>query len=100
MAGLSATRFCAHPGGFVRCCHQQRSRVKRKLNSPLIASLTHLIVPAALFISASVLALAGITAGFLQYLALLWVLWRCVEPTKQLIHQRFPKVPVLSLIHI
>jgi small-conductance mechanosensitive channel len=70
------------------------SRVKRKLNSPLIASLTHLIVPAALFISASVLTLVGITAGFLQYLALLWVLWRCVEPTKQLIHQRFPKVPV------
>ena len=70
------------------------SRVKRKLSSPLIASLTHLIVPAALFISASVLTLAGITAGFLQYLALLWVLWRCVEPTKQLIHQRFPKVPV------
>ena len=70
------------------------SRVKRKLNSPLIASLTHLIVPAALLISASVLTLAGITAGFLQYLALLWVLWRCVEPTKQLIHQRFPKVPL------
>ena len=70
------------------------SRVKRKLSSPLIASLTHLIVLAALLISASVLTLAGITAGFLQYLALLWVLWRCVEPTKQLIHQRFPKVPV------
>ena len=70
------------------------SRVKRKLSSPLIASLTHLIVPAALLISASVLTLAGITAGFLQYLALLWVLWRCVEPTKQLIHQLFPKVPV------
>ena len=47
------------------------SQVKRKLSSPLIASLTHLIVPAALFISASVLTLAGITAGFLQYLALL-----------------------------
>ena len=70
------------------------SRVKRKLNSPLIASLTHLIVPAALLISASVLTLAGITAGFLQYLALLWVLWRCVEPSKQLILGRFPKVPV------
>ena len=70
------------------------SLVKRKLNSPLIASLTHLIVPAALLISASVLTLAGITAGFLQYLALLWVLWRCVEPTKQLILGRFPKVPV------
>ena len=51
-------------------------------------------MPAALLISASVLTLAGITAGFLQYLALLWVLWRCVEPTKQLIHRRFPKVPV------
>ena len=47
------------------------SRVKRKLSSPLIASLTHLIVPAALLISASALTLAGITAGFLQYLALL-----------------------------
>ena len=70
------------------------SRVKRKLNSSLIASLTHLIVPVALFISATVLILAGITAGFLQYLALLWVLWRCVEPSKQLILGRFPKVPV------
>ena len=63
------------------------SRVKRKLSSPLI-------MPAALFISASVLTLIGITAGFLQYLALLWVLWRCLEPTKQLVHGRFPKVPV------
>ena len=50
------------------------SRVKRKLSSPLIASLSHLIVPAVLLISASVLTLAGITAGFLKYLALLWVL--------------------------
>ena len=80
-------------GQFVAAISSE-SRVKRKLNSPLIASLTHLIVPAALLISASVLTLAGITAGFLQYLALLWVLWRCVEPTKQLIHQRFPKVPL------
>ena len=31
------------------------SRVKRKLNSPLIASLTHLIVPVVLFLSATVL---------------------------------------------
>lgn len=70
------------------------SRVKRKLSNPLIASLTNLIVPAALLISASVLTLADITASFLQYLALLWVLWRCVEPTKQLIHRRFLKMPV------
>ena len=46
------------------------SRVKRKLTSPLIASLTHLIVPVALFLSATVLTLAGITAGFCS-------IWHC-----------------------
>ena len=70
------------------------SRVKRKLGSPLIASLTHLIVPGLLFLSATVLTLFGVTAGYLQYLSLLWLIWRCVEPTKQLILSRFPKVPV------
>ena len=70
------------------------SRLKRKLNSPLIASLNHLIVPATLFASATVLTAVGVTAGYLQYLSLLWMIWRCVEPTKQLILNRFPKVPV------
>ena len=70
------------------------SRVKRKLGSPLIASLTHLIVPGLLFLSATVLTLFGVTAGYLQYLSLLWLIWRCVEPTKQLILSRFPKVSV------
>ena len=70
------------------------SRVKRKLRSPLIASLIHLLVPAALFLIATTLTLVGVTAGYLQYLALLWLIWRCVEPTKQLILSRFPKVPV------
>jgi len=70
------------------------SRVKRKLGTPLIASLTHLIVPGLLFLSATVLTLFGVTAGYLQYLSLLWLIWRCVEPTKQLILSRFPKVPV------
>ena len=70
------------------------SRLKRKLNSPLIASLNHLIVPATLLASATVLTAVGVTAGYLQYLSLLWMIWRCVEPTKQLILNRFPKVPV------
>ena len=70
------------------------SRVKRKLSTPLIASLTPLIVPGVLFLSATSLTLAGVTAGYLQYLALIWLIWRCVEPTKQLINGRFPKVPV------
>ena len=80
--------------GLFVAAYSSESRLKRKLNSPLTASLTHLIVPAALLLIATLLTLAGITAGFLQYLALLWVLWRCVEPTKQLILGRFPKVPV------
>ena len=82
------------------------SRVKRRLSSPLISSLTYLIVPGALLVTATILTFLGVTAGYLQYLALLWVIWRCVEPTKQLILRRFPKFPVeeidksLSLIHI
>ena len=70
------------------------TRIKRKLSRPLIVSLTHLIVPAGLFLSATILTLAGVTAGYLQYLSLLWMIWRCVEPTKQLILSRFPKLPV------
>ena len=70
------------------------SRVKRRISSPLISSLTHLIVPGALLLAATILTFLGVTAGYLQYLALLWVIWRCVEPTKQLILRRFPKFPV------
>ena len=54
------------------------SRVKRKLSTPLIVSLTHLIVPGVLFLSATSLTLVGVTAGYLQYLALIWLIWRCV----------------------
>ena len=70
------------------------SRLKRKLDNSLLSSLTHLVVPALLFFSTSILTAVGVTAGYLQYLALLWTIWRCVEPTKQLMNRRFPKVPV------
>ena len=69
-------------------------RIKRQLTSPLIASLSHLIAPTGLVILSTFLTTIGVTAGFLQYLSLLWLLWRCVEPTKQLILGRFPKAPV------
>ena len=46
------------------------SLVKRKLSSPLIASLTHLIVPAALLISASVLTWLASQRAFCST-------WRC-----------------------
>ena len=70
------------------------SRVKHRFSSPLISSLTHLIVPGALLLAATILTFLGVTAGYLQYLVLLCVIWRCVEPTKQLILRRFPKFPV------
>ena len=70
------------------------SSLKRKLNNKLLSSLTHLIVPGFLFIVSTILTSAGVTAGYLQYLSLLWLIWRCVEPTKQLIVKRYPKVPV------
>lgn len=70
------------------------SRLKRKLQNSLHSSLTQLIVPAMLLVVTSILTRLGVTAGYLQYLALLWTIWRCVEPTKQLISSRHPKVPV------
>jgi small-conductance mechanosensitive channel len=80
-------------GLFVAAINSE-SRLKRKFSSPLLSSLAYLIVPAVLFISATVLTLIGVTAGYLQYLSLLWLIWRCVEPTKQLTNSRFPNVPV------
>ena len=70
------------------------SSLKRKFNNKLLSSLTHLIVPGFLFIISTILTIAGVTAGYLQYLSLLWLIWRCVEPTKQLIVKRYPNVPV------
>lgn len=70
------------------------SRLKRRLHDSLLSSLTHLIVPALLLVITTILTRTGVTAGYLQYLALLWTIWRCVEPTKQLISSRYPKVPV------
>ena len=56
-------------------------RIKRQLTSPLVASLSHLIAPTGLVLVSTFLTTIGVTAGFLQYLSLLWLLWRCVEPS-------------------
>ena len=40
--------------------------------------------PAALFLISSILTVFGTTFGYVQYLALVWLLWRCIEPLKQL----------------
>jgi potassium efflux system protein len=73
------------------------SKLKRRLDAPLISSLMHLIVPGILVLITALLINLGVTAGVLQYLAVLWLIWRCVEPTKQLIQRRYPKAPVDDL---
>ena len=70
------------------------SRLKRKIHIPGVASLKRLIAPIIVLITATVLTSLEITAGYLQYLSCLWLIWRCLEPTKQLVEQYFPKVPI------
>ena len=46
--------------------------------------------PATLFLISSILTVLGTTFGYIQYLALIWLLWRCIEPSKQLGKKYFP----------
>ena len=70
------------------------SRLKRKIHIPEVESLKRLIAPIIVLITATVLTSLEITAGYLQYLSCLWLIWRCLEPTKQLVEQYCPKVPI------
>ena len=70
------------------------SRLKRKIHIPGVKSLKRLIAPIIVLITATVLTSLEITAGYLQYLSCLWLIWRCLEPTKQLVEQYCPKVPI------
>ena len=72
----------------------KRARWTRKLHSEFLVSVSHLITPGLLILLGMVMKWIGVPGGYLQYLALIWLIWRCVEPTKQLINGRFPKVPV------
>jgi len=70
------------------------SRLTRQLRTPLLTSVSYLLAPALLLGLALGLQALSIPGGVLQYLALLALIWRLVEPCKLLISRRFPKAPV------
>ncbi|MGB1621870.1 MAG: mechanosensitive ion channel family protein [Synechococcus sp.] len=70
------------------------SRLTTRLRTPLLSSASHLVIPALLLIVSMVLLTLDIPAGILRYFALLWLIWRAVEPCKLLLKKRLPKAPL------
>ena len=75
----------------------KRSRLTRRVNSEFLRSLSPLIAPGLLIALGFVMKLVGVPGGYLQYLALLWLIWRLIEPANLLLSRRFPKLPVEEL---
>ena len=75
----------------------KRSRLTRRVNSELLRSLSPLIAPGLLIALGFAMKLVGVPGGYLQYLALLWLIWRLIEPANLLLSRRFPKLPVEEL---
>ena len=70
---------------------------QRRLKSELLLSVSHLLAPSLLIGVGAVMIALRMPGGYLQYLALLWLIWRLVKPINLLIEQRFPKLPVNEL---
>ena len=70
------------------------TRLKRRLQSPLLSSASYLVTPLLVLVVSSLLLALRIPAGLLRYFSLLWLIWRAVEPSKLLLQKRFPKAPL------
>ena len=75
----------------------KRSRWTRKVHSEFLISVSHLITPGLLILLGMVVKWIGVPGGYLQYLALIWLIWRLIKPTNLLLKRRFPKLPVEQL---
>ena len=75
----------------------KRARWTRKLHSEFLISVSHLITPGLLILLGMVMKWIGVPGGYLQYLALIWLIWRLIKPTNLLLKRRFPKLPVEQL---
>ena len=75
----------------------KRNRWTRRLDSELLRSVSKLIVPGLLIVLGAVMKSLGVPGGYLQYLALIWLVWRLFKPTNLLLQRRFPKLPVEEL---
>ena len=75
----------------------KKSRWTRKVHSEFLISVSHLITPGLLILLGMVMKWIGVPGGYLQYLALIWLIWRLIKPTNLLLKRRFPKLPVEEL---
>ena len=69
-------------------------RVLRLVPSRIPENLAQLMMPFLLVCIGAVMNKFEIPGGYLQYLSLLWLIWRCVAPTKAVVQQKFPKFPI------
>jgi len=76
---------------------EKRSRWTRRLKSELLSSLAALIAPVLLILLGAAIKALGFPGGLVQYLAMLWLLWRLFKPINLLIEQRYPNLPVNEL---
>ena len=75
----------------------KRNRWSRRLDSELLRSVSKLIVPGLLIVLGAVMKSLGVPGGYLQYLALMWLVWRLFKPANLLLQRRYPKLPIEEL---
>jgi len=76
---------------------EKRSQWNSRLNSELLSGLTALTAPVMLILLGAAIKAFGFPGGLVQYLAMLWLLWRLFKPINLLVEQRFPNLPVNEL---
>ena len=76
---------------------EKRSQWNNRLNSELLSSLIALTAPVMLILLGAAIKAFGFPGGLVQYLAMLWLLWRLFKPINLLVEQRFPNLPVNEL---
>ena len=76
---------------------EKRSQWNSRLNSELLSGLVALTAPVMLILLGAAIKAFGFPGGLVQYLAMLWLLWRLFKPINLLVEQRFPNLPVNEL---
>ena len=76
---------------------EKRSQWNSRLNSELLSGLIALTAPVMLILLGAAIKAFGFPGGLVQYLAMLWLLWRLFKPINLLVQQRFPNLPVNEL---
>ena len=76
---------------------EKRSQWNSRLNSELLSGLIALTAPVMLILLGAAIKAFGFPGGLVQYLAMLWLLWRLFKPINLLVEQRFPNLPVNDL---